>query len=262
MTDAQIAKARNANGEVIHIPLAMGPVVVTYNLPEIKQQLRFTGSVLADIYLGKIRNWNHEAIAASNPGVTLPDKEITVIRRSDSSGTTFIWTDFLSKASLEWDTKVGKGTTVKWPVGEDAEKSDGVTKAVSRKVGSLSYVELSPALERNMKFAQIKNAADQFVQPSLESVTAAANASLQSIPADLRYTLTDPPGDDSYPIAGTTWLVVYLNQPGAKGKEIVKFLRWLVHDGQEHLKQLNYARLPSRLVTRIDEKLAMILTEE
>ncbi|HJZ57911.1 MAG TPA: substrate-binding domain-containing protein, partial [Gemmataceae bacterium] len=156
--------------------------------------------------------------------------------------------------------KVGVGTTVKWPVGEDAEKNDGVAKAVSRKVGAIGYVELSFALERNLKFAQVKNLADRFVQPSLESVTAAANASLQTIPADLRYTLTDAPGEDSYPIAGTTWVVLYANQSGPKGKELVKFLRWTVHEGQEHLKPLRYAPLPPRLVARVDEKLAAIQT--
>lgn len=260
MTDAQLAKAQSTNGEVIHIPLVMGAVVATYNLPESPKQLRFTGQVLADIYMGKIQKWNHESIKASNPGVTLPDRDIVVIHRSDSSGTTYIWTDYLSKVSPEWDTKAGRGNTVKWPVGEEADKSDGLAKTVSRKIGAIGYVELSFALERNLKFAQVKNAAGGYVDPSLDSVTAAANASLQKINDDLRYTLTDPPGDDSYPIAGTTWLVAYKNQPGAKGKELVKFLRWAVHEGQEHLSDMRYAPLPPNLSQRIDEKIATFRT--
>ncbi|MDB5312543.1 MAG: phosphate transporter substrate-binding protein PstS, partial [Gemmataceae bacterium] len=265
MTDKQLEKAKATNGEVIHIPLAMGAVVATYNLPEVTAQLRFTGPVLADIYLGKIKTWNHPAIAASNPGASLPDLEITVIHRSDQSGTTAIWTDYLQKASVEWEKKGvlgGGGPTVKWPVGEEGEKNSGVAKAVSKKVGAVGYVELSFALEKNLKYAQVKNPGDRFVSPSLESVTAAANAALQSIPPDLRYTLTDIPAEDAYPIVGTTWAVLYLNQPGTKGKELVKFLRWAVHDGQDHLKQLNYARLPPRLAKLVDEKLAAITTGE
>src|SRR5262249_44951970 len=161
----QLAKAKAIGGEVVHIPLAMGAVVVTYNLPEVGQQLRFTGPVLADIYLGKITKWNHPAIQASNPGAVPPDQEITVIRRSDSSGTTSIWTDYLCKASLEWEKKIGTGNTVRWPVGEDAEKSDGVAKAVSKKVGAIGYVELSFALERNLPYAQVKNQAERYVTP-------------------------------------------------------------------------------------------------
>jgi phosphate transport system substrate-binding protein len=260
MTDAQLAKVKDAKGEVIHIPLVMGAVVATYNLPDLTKQLRFTEKVLADIYLGKIRKWNHESIRASNPGVSLPDMNIEVIHRSDNSGTTFIWTDYLSGVSSEWKDRVGKGTTVKWPLGEDAEKNDGVAKAVSKKTGALGYVELSFALERNLNFAQVRNSADRWINPSLESVTAAANASLEIIPSDLRYTLTNPPGDNSYPIAGSTWVVMYRNQPGAKGKELVKFLHWAVHDGQKHLADMRYAPLPPNLVQRIEDKLASIRT--
>jgi phosphate transport system substrate-binding protein len=263
MTDAQLAKAKATNGDVVHIPLAMGAVVVTYNLPEVTTQLRFTGPVLADIYLGKIKKWNHPSIAASNPDATLPALDITVVHRSDSSGTTHIWTDYLGKASpTEWAVKVGAGTVVKWPLGEEAEKSDGVAKAISRKLGAIGYVELSFALQRNLRYGQVKNLNDRFVEPTLESVTAAANASLQTIPPDLRYTLTDPIGDESYPIAGTTWAVVYVSQPGPKGKELVRFLRWLVHDGQAHLRPLRYSPLPARLVARVEEKLAAIQTGE
>jgi phosphate transport system substrate-binding protein len=259
MTDEQLNKARK-NGDVIHIPLVTGAVVATYNLPDVPKQLRFTGPVLADIYLGKIKNWNHESIKASNPGVTLPDRDITVIHRSESSGTTFIWTDYLCEVSIEWKDKVGKGNSVPWPVGEDAEKNDGVARAVSLKDGAIGYVELSFALERNLRFAQVKNSAGRYIHPSLESVTAAATASLEKIPEDLRYRLTNPPGDGSYSIAGSTWVVLYRNQPGAKGKELVKFLRWAVHEGQQHLADMRYAPLPPNLVQRIDDKLGTIRT--
>jgi phosphate ABC transporter phosphate-binding protein len=260
LTDEQIIKAQK-NGDIVHIPLVMGAVVATYNLPGIGKQLRFTGPVLADIYLGKIKNWNHEAIQACNPVVNLPDRSITVIHRSESSGTTFIWTDYLSEVSIEWKDKIGKGTTVRWPLGEDADKNDGVARAVSLKDGALGYVELSFALERNLKVAQVKNSEGRYIHPSLQSVTSAATASLEKIPEDLRYTLTNPPGDGSYSIAGSTWLVLYRNQPGTKGKELVNFLRWAVHEGQDHLADMRYAPLPRNLVQRIEDKLSTIRTD-
>jgi phosphate transport system substrate-binding protein len=262
MTDQQLAKARDTFGEVVHIPLALGAVVPTYNLPDLKEPLRFTGPALADIFLGKIRKWNHPAITANNPGVVLPDLEITVVHRSDSSGTTFIWTDFLRKVSAEWETKIGSGTKVTWPIGEEGEKNDGVAKAVSRKVGAIGYVELSFALERNLKVGLVKNQSGKYVEPTLESVTAAGNASLRTIPSDLRFSLTDAPGEDSYPIAGTAWAVLYANQTDTKGKEIVTFLNWATHEGQVHLKELRYAPLPPRLAARCEEKLSAIQTRD
>jgi phosphate transport system substrate-binding protein len=265
LTDPQIKKAKEKYGEVVHVPLALGAVVVTYNL-EIKQQLRFSGEVLVDIYLGKITKWNDPAIVASNPGVAtdLPNLDITVIRRSDVSGTTAIWTEYLSKVKPEWADKVGTGTTVKWPVGEDAEKNDGVAKAVSRKPGAIGYVELSFALERNLKYAQVRNVADEYIQPTLESVTAAANASIQAIGDDLRYSLTNAAGKESYPISGTTWLVVYADQSAQKqkGKELVRFLNWCVTDGQPKLKDLRYAPLPEKLASRVRERIGSIQTSE
>jgi phosphate transport system substrate-binding protein len=265
MTDAELKKAKDNVGEVLHVPLALGAVVVTYNL-DVKPQLVFRGEILADIYLGNITKWNDPAIALNNPGVNLPNLPITVIRREDSSGTTAIWTDYLTKASKPWADQVGTGTKVKWPVGEDAEKSDGVAKAVSRTVGSLGYVELSFALERNLKYAKIKNKLGNAIEPSLESVTAAANASLQEIKqdSDLRYSLTNPPGAESYPICGTTWMVLYLDQTGdkKKGKALVDFLKWAVTDGQPKLKDLRYAPLPASLVARVKEKIDTIQAGE
>jgi phosphate transport system substrate-binding protein len=264
MTEAELNKAKEGVGEVLHIPLAMGAVVVTYNLPDVKKQLIFRGENLADIYLGNITKWNDPAIVANNPGVDLPDMAITVIHRSDPSGTTAIWTEYLSKVSKPWAEKVGTGTTVKWPVGEEAEKSDRVAKAVRDTVGAIGYVELSFALERNLKYAQIKNRVEKPIQPSLESVTAAANASLQEINPDLRYSLTNPPGEESYPISGTTWMVLYLDQTGTrkKGKELVKFLQWAVTEGQPRLKDLRYAPLPPKLVNLVKEKINGILTSD
>jgi eukaryotic-like serine/threonine-protein kinase len=262
LTEPQIAKAREIYGEVVHIPLALGAVVPTFNLPDLNGQLRLTGPALADIFLGKIKKWNHPAIAASNPGLVLPNVDITVVHRSDSSGTTFIWTDYLQKASADWEKKVGAGTKVIWPLGEEGEKNDGVAKAISRKEGAIGYVELSFALERNLKIGLVKNQSGKYVEPTLESVTAAANASLRIIPGDLRFTLTDAPGEDSYPIAGTAWAVLYSTQTGPRGKELLNFLKWATHDGQMHLKELLYAPLPPPLVARCEEKIATLRTRE
>lgn len=267
MTEAELKKAKNAYGDVLHIPLAMGAVVVTYNLEGVKEQLRLTGPILAQIYLGEITKWNDERIADSNPGVTLPDREITVVRRSDKSGTTAIWTEYLSTVSSTWKTKVGTGTTVKWPTvahGVDAEKNEKAAKAVSETDGAIGYVELSFALEQGLKYAQVKNKVGTWVQPSLESVTASANAALLDIPPDLRYSLIDRPGEEAYPISGTTWLIVYVDQTAAKkkGKELVKFLYWVVDEGQSHLKELRYAPLPPKLAARVKEKIAAIQTGE
>jgi phosphate transport system substrate-binding protein len=266
ISDAQLKKIRESSGDVLHLPLAMGAVVVTYNL-EVKKQLVFRGDILADIYLGKITKWNDPAIIANNPGVDLPDLPITVIHRSDSSGTTAIWTEYLSKVSKTWADKVGTGTTVKWPVGDEDAKNQGVAKKVNQTVGAIGYVELSFALERNLRYAQVYNKNEtKPIQPSLESVISAANAALQEITkdSDLRYSLTLPPGEESYPICGTTWMVVYLDQTGAKkkGKELVKFLEWAVTEGQPKLKDLKYAPLPEKLVARVKEKIASIQTSD
>src|SRR5262245_61199495 len=259
LTDAQLATARAASGDVLHIPLALGAVVATYNLPDVAGPLRFTGPVLADIFLGKIRKWNHRSIATSNPGVRLPDLDIVVVHRADSSGTTFIWTEYLGKVSADWRTKVGPAATkVNWPLGEEGDKNDGVARAVSRRVGAIGYVELAFALERNLNVSLVQNQTGRYVEASLESVAAAADAALQTIPPDLRYTFTDAPGADSYPIAGTTWAVLYAKQTGRTGRELLRFVRWATHEGQVHLRELQYAPLPPRLVERLDEALAAI----
>jgi phosphate transport system substrate-binding protein len=259
LTDEQLASARKAGGEVIHIPLVMGAVVATYNLPDVPKQLRFTGPALADIFLGKIRRWNEEPIRVLNPGIELPDMPITVVHRSDGSGTSFIWTDYLSKASAEWKSKVGANTEVTWPVGEAGRGNHGVATLVSRSTGAIGYVELTYALENNLRFGQVKNREGRFVQPSLEGVTAAAEASLTTIPDDLRYTLTDAPGEESYPLAGTAWAVLYVDQTrtGA-GRNLIAFLHWVTHEGQAFVNDLRFAPLPPELVKRIDDKLASV----
>jgi phosphate transport system substrate-binding protein len=256
MNPQQLVEAKNKGGEVVHIPLVMGGVVPAYNLPEIKQPLKFTGQVLADIFTGKITKWNDPALAKLNEGMTLPDRKILVVYRSDPSGSTFIFVEYLSKASKEW--KLGVKTAVEWPTGEGAKGSEGMAGKLSKAEGTIGYVELLYALQKNIKYGAVQNRSGEFVQASLESVTTAANNSLSRIPDDLRYSLTDAPGNGSYPIAGTTWAVLYVKQPQDKGPELVKFLRWVTHEGQEQCAGLKYARLSSGLVERLDKKLDLI----
>ncbi len=233
---------------MIHVPLVMGAVVPTYNLPDQAGQpiaLRFTGPILADIYLGKITKWNHPAIASVNPGQTLPDLKIEPVHRRDGSGTTAIWTDFLCKASARWKSQIGSGTTVTWPGGTAAEKNDGVADAVSRTDGAIGYVELSFALANNLPVGMVKNKAGAFVAPSIEGITTAA-ASLKPIPPDLRYSLTDAPGQASYPIVGTTWAIVYIDQPSGKGRELARFFRWATGEGQNEARQMRVRAFAAR----------------
>lgn len=258
LNEEQLKKARETGGEVVHIPLVMGAVVVAYNLDEAKEPLRFTGPVLADIFLGKIKRWNDKALQGLNPGVSLPDKEIGVVHRSDGSGTTYIWADYLSKVSPEWKAKVGVGTSVNWPIGVGQKGSEGVTGQVKRSPGSLTYVELTYALHNKVPFGQVQNREGVFITPSLESVTAAAAGALATIPDDLRYSLTDAPGKDAYPLSGTVWAVIYVNQPKDKGQAVVDFLRWITHEGQELAGELQYARLPAGLIERLETKLNQV----
>lgn len=251
LTDPQLLEATAAGGPVVHVPLVMGAVVATYNLPNVEKPLRFTEGALADMFLGKIAKWNHPALVACNPGVALPDLDIAVIHRADGSGTTFIWTDYLSTVNPEWKRGPGTGPLVKWPVGTGEPQNDGVARAVSRKEGAIGYVELGYALARNLPAAHLENAAGAFVAPNLASVTAAAQGELANIPADLRFTLTNAKGAASYPVCGTTWAVLFQNQPAASGKELVEFLRWAVGDGQAHVSELNYAPLPKELLPRV-----------
>jgi phosphate transport system substrate-binding protein len=258
MNEEQLKKAKDKDGDVIHVPIVMGGVVPFYNLPELKQPLKFTGPLLADIYLGKIKKWNDDAIKALNQGVELPDLAITVARRSDASGTSYIFTDYLSKVSPEWKEKVGAGTDPKWPVGVGAPKSDGVAGLVAGTKGSIGYVELIYALgKKDMAIGLVQNKAGEFVPATLESVTAAA-AGVKDVPDDLRFSLTNADGKDAYPIAGTTWLVLYVKQPADKVEKLKGFVTWLVHDGQDMNKELHYARIPPSIVEKTDKLIAGI----
>jgi phosphate ABC transporter phosphate-binding protein len=255
LTDKQLAQAKQAGGSVLHIPLVLGAVVPAYNLPGVRGQLRLTGPTLADIYLGKIARWNDPALRIANPGLDLPDMPITPVHRADASGTTFIWTDYLGKVSGEWKARVGAGTLVKWPVGKQGTGNNGVANLVSRNVGALGYLELTYALENNLHFAQVKNRDGKFIAPNLDSVTAAAGA-LTDLPADLRFSLTDAAGEDTYPVAGTTYALLYADQTrNPSGRDLVAFLRWATHEGQAYAPDLRYAPLPPELVRRIDATL-------
>ena len=219
MSDENLAKAP---GKLLHIPTVAGAVVMSYNLPG-NPALTFDGELIADMYLGKIKKWNDPKIAALNPGVKLPDNDVVVVHRSDGSGTTFIFTDYLSKVSPEWKQKVGNNTSVKWPTGLGAKGNEGVSGQVKQVPGAIGYVELIYALQNKMDFAQLKNAAGRVVKPSLESVTAALSTA--EIPDDFRFSMTNAPGPDAYPICGATWLLVYQQQKDpTKGKKLMNSL--------------------------------------
>ena len=252
MSDDNLSKAP---GKILHIPTVAGAVVMTYNL-EGNPALKLDGATIADIFLGKIKKWNDPKIAASNAGTKLPDKEIVVVHRSDGSGTTFIFTDYLSKVSGEWKQKVGNNTSVNWPTGIGGKGNEGVSGQVKQTPGALGYVELIYAVQNKMPYADVRNAAGQFVKPTLESVTAALGTA--NIPDDFRFSMTNAPGSDAYPIAGATWLLVYEQQKDpAKGKKLVEFLKWALTKGEGMAKDLNYAPLPDevqqRVLKRIDE---------
>ncbi len=238
MKDDQIAKAP----DVVHIPTVLGAVVVAYNVPGLGS-LRLSGETLANIFLGKITKWNDPAIVADNPGVKLPDQSIVVARRSDGSGTNAIFTDYLAKVSPELKTKVGAGTSVKWPVGLGGKGNDGVTGLVKTTPGAIGYVELAYALQQKLAVAELKNNDGNWVKASIESTTAAAAG--VEMPADFRVSITNAPGKDAYPIAGFTYLLVHKDsKDAAKGKAIVNFLRWALNDGEKMATPLDYAPLP------------------
>jgi phosphate transport system substrate-binding protein len=255
MNEEQLQKAKDVGGDVVHIPLTMGAVVPAYNLDEVKEPLTFTGPLLADIYLAKVKKWNDKAIQDLNPGVKLPDKDIGVVHRSDGSGTSYVWTDYLSKVSPEWKKKVGVGTSLDWPCGEGAKGTEGVSGRVKATPGAIGYIELTYALQNKIKYGAVKNKEDVAVTADLKSITAAADNALKDIPDDLRYSITNPDGKDSYPISGTVWAVIYVHQPADKGRAVVDFLRWCTHDGQQFCEGLQYAKLPKGLVERLDKKL-------
>src|SRR5215212_8527331 len=256
MSDADL---KSAPGEVVHIPTVLGAVVITYNLEGVNQPLRFSPEVIADIFLGKIKKWNDPKIAADNPGVTLPANDITVVHRSDSSGTSAVFTDYLAKVSPEWKEKVGAGTSPSWPTGIGGKGNEGVTGQVKNTPNTIGYVELAYAVQNKLPVAQVKNAAGNFIAPSIDSVIAAAAGSAASTPEDLRVSITNAAGPDAYSISSYTYILVYKNQKdGAKGKALVDFLWWGIHDGESHAKDLQYAPLPDDIVKRAEAKISSI----
>jgi phosphate transport system substrate-binding protein len=255
MNEEQLQKAKETGGNVIHVPLVMGAVVPAYNLKDVDKPLVFSGPVLADIFLGKITKWNDKALQALNPGVKLPDQDIGVVHRSDGSGTTYIWTDYLAKVSEEWDKEVGHATSVDWKAGRGEKGNEGVAQGVKDTPGAIGYIELIYALQNDIKFGLVKNKEGYPIQADLKSVSAAADAALKDIPEDLRYSITNAPGKDSYPISGTSWAVLYVDQPKDKGQQVVDYLRWCIHDGQKFCEELHYATLPKGLVEKADKKL-------
>lgn len=255
MTDDQLSKV---SGKVFHIPTVLGADVPTYNIPGVTSELKFTGEVLADIFLGKIKKWNDPALAKDNPGVKFPDSDIVVVHRSDGSGTTYIFTDFLSKVSPEWKSKVGKGTSVNWPVGLGGKGNEGVSGTVRQTEGSIGYVELIYAISNNMPYGSVKNPAGAFVKASLESVTAAAG-SVKDMPDDFRVSITNAPGKDAYPISSFTWLLVPAEWTDAgKEKAFVDFLNWMVDKGQTMTSALAYAPLPKSVATKVKARIKEI----
>jgi phosphate transport system substrate-binding protein len=253
MSDDNLAKAP---GKLLHIPTVAGADVVAYNLSG-NPALKLDADTIAGIFLGQIKKWNDPKITALNPGVTLPDQEIVVVHRSDGSGTTYIWTDYLSKISPEWKTKVGTNTSVNWPTGIGGKGNEGVAGQVRQTPGALGYVELIYAVQNKMPYAEIKNAAGEFVKPTLESVTAALATA--EIPDDFRFSMTNAPGKGAYPIAGATWLLVYQQQKdAAKGKKLVEFLKWSVTDGEKMAKDLQYAPLPESVQQRVLKRIGEI----
>ena len=255
LTKQQLEEARAGGGDIVHIPLVMGADVPAYNLAEVKEPLTFSGSVLADIYLGKIKKWNDKALQDLNPAASLPDMDIRVIHRSDGSGTTHVWADYLAKESVEWKEKVGVGNSLPWPCGAGAEGNLGVAERLERTPGAIGYVELTFALEHGLRFGLVQNKAGNAVQADVESITAAADNALAEIPDDLRFSITDPGGNNSYPICGTTWAILYVDQPPDKGRQVVDFLRWVLHEGQDYAADLHYAKLPQRVLERAEKKL-------
>ncbi|MFN0118825.1 MAG: phosphate ABC transporter substrate-binding protein PstS [Elusimicrobiota bacterium] len=249
MTDKQLF---SVDGKVLHIPTVLGAVVPAYNVSGV-DDLKFSPEVLAGIFLGNIKTWSDPAIKAINPTATLPDMPITVVRRSDGSGTTYIWTDFLSKVSPEWQKKVGKGTSVNWPVGLGGKGNEGVAGTIKQIKNSIGYVELIYAKQNNIDYAAVRNASGKFVKADIASVTAAAASAAKNMPKDYRVSITNAAGDDVYPIASFTWLLVYEKNPGANGQVLKNFLGWMLEKGQSLAPDLGYAPLPESVKKMVEQ---------
>ena len=259
MNNEQIAAFKQKRGTmVLHFPTVLGADVPAYSIPGVTAELNFTPEALAGIFLGTIRKWNDPAIAKPNPNVKLPDADIIVVHRSDGSGTTYIFTDYLSKVSSEWQSSVGKGTSVKWPVGLGGKGNEGVAGVVRQMPGAIGYVELIYAVQNKIPYGPVRNAAGNFVKASLESVTAAAG-SMKSMPEDFRVSITNAPGKDAYPIASFTWLLIPAqSKDPAKGKILVDFLNWMVQDGQKMTAALTYAPLPENVAEKVKAEIKQV----
>src|SRR3989442_9120536 len=256
MTDAEL-KASPA--ELIHIPTVLGAVVITYNLSEVSKPLRFSPNVIADIFLGKITKWNDPRIKADNADATLPAADITVVHRAEASGTSFVFTDYLSKVSDDWKQRVGADKSPNWPVGQGGKGNEGVTGQIKQQPNAIGYVELAYAVQNKLPVALIKNASDNFVEPSVDAVTAAAAASAATTPDDLRVSITNANGATAYPISSYTYILVYKEQPDhVKGKALVDILWWGIHDGESFAKDLQYAPLPAEIIKRAEVKISSI----
>ncbi|HNV74419.1 MAG TPA: phosphate ABC transporter substrate-binding protein PstS [Gemmatimonadaceae bacterium] len=259
MSEEEMANAKG--GKVLHFPTVLGADVVTYNLPEVKEALRLTGELVADIFLGKVTKWNDPRIAAENAGVALPAKDILVVHRSDGSGTTYIFTDYLTTVSKAWAAGPGKGKSVQWPVGLGGKGNEGVAGAVKQTPGTIGYVELAYANQNKLPTAHIKNAMGEYVQPTIASITAAGEGASAALGADSDYrvSIVNAPGAGAYPISSFTWLLVYEKQAdAAKGQKLVDFMKWMYADGQQSASALDYAPLPAALATQLAARLSSI----
>jgi len=260
MNDEQLKAFQDKHGfGILHFPTVLGADVPTYNIPGVTSALNFTPEALAGIFLGKITKWNDPAIVATNKGVRLPANDIVVVHRSDGSGTTYIWTDYLSKVSDEWKNKVGKGASVNWPVGLGGKGNEGVTGQIKNAPNSIGYVELIYAVSNNIPYGSVKNSSGNFVKADLASVSAAAAAVAKTMPDDFRVSITNPPGNTAYPIASFTWLLIPEKFSDAAKRDAIKgFLSWMLEDGQNYTEQLSYARLPKEVIAKEKEALAKI----
>lgn len=255
MTDEQLAQSKI---KILHVPTVLGAVVPAYNAPGVSAEVRFTPEMLAGIFLGKVANWNDKAIAAANPDLKFPDQPIIVVHRSDGSGTTYIFTDYLSKISPEWVSGPGKGVSIKWPVGLGGKGNEGVAGMVRQMPGAIGYVELIYAVQNKIPYGSVRNVAGAFVKASLESVTAAA-ASVKSMPADFRVSITNAPGKDAYPISSFTWLLIPAqSRDAARGKILADFLNWMVDDGQKMTAALTYAPLPENVAQKVKAEIKQV----
>ncbi|MGA3078496.1 MAG: phosphate ABC transporter substrate-binding protein PstS [Bryobacteraceae bacterium] len=256
MTDEQIGKVKN---KPLHFPTVLGGLVPTYNIPGVTQELKFTPEALAGIYLGKIKKWNDPELQKANAGAKLPDNEIVVVHRSDGSGTTFVWTDYLAKVSPEWKSKVGANTSVSWPAGLGGKGNEGVAGIVKQTPNSIGYVELIYALSNKMAYGFVRNSAGTYLKADLDSVTEAAAAAAKTMPADFRVSITNAPGAKAYPISSFTWLLIPSKiDDQAKKKAIVTFLHWMLSDGQKYAGALGYAPLPKDVIAKEEKQIALI----